>query len=42
MGFFDLVNIRAINTKLDNLMPVLRAKLNRLEKYNEINVVSRN
>lgn len=33
MGFFDLVNIRAINGKLNDLMPVVEANLSRLSKY---------
>lgn len=37
MGFFDLVNIRAINGKLDDLMPVVEANLSRLNKYFENN-----
>jgi len=37
MGFFDLVNIRAINGKLNDLMPVVEANLSRLSKYYENN-----
>ena len=37
MGFFDLVNIRAINGKLNDLMPVVEANLSRLNKYYENN-----
>lgn len=37
MGFFDLVNIRAINGKLNDLMPVVEANLSRLHKYYENN-----
>ncbi len=33
MGFFDLVNIRSINGKLDDLMPVVEANLSRLTTY---------
>ena len=33
MGFFDLVNIRAINGKLNDLMPVVSANLSRLGSY---------
>lgn len=33
MGFFDLVNIRSINKKLGDLMPVVEANLSRLSKY---------
>ena len=33
MGFFDLVNIRAINKKLGDLMPVVEANLSRLSTY---------
>jgi hypothetical protein len=38
MGFFDLVNIRAINGKLNDLMPVVEANLSRLNKYYENNL----
>jgi hypothetical protein len=37
MGFFDLVNIRAINGKLKDRMPVVEANLLRLNKYYENN-----
>ena len=37
MGFFDLVNIRAINGKLNDLMPVVEANLSRLYRYYENN-----
>lgn len=33
MGFFDLVNIRAINGKLNDLMPVVEANLSRFTTY---------
>jgi hypothetical protein len=33
MGFFDLVNIRAMNKKLGDLMPVVEANLSRLSTY---------
>lgn len=33
MGFFDLVNIRSINKKLGDLMPVVEANLSRLSTY---------
>lgn len=33
MGFFDLVNIRAINGRLNDLMPVVEANLSRLDTY---------
>lgn len=33
MGFFDLVNIRAMNGKLNDLMPVVKANLTRLDTY---------
>lgn len=33
MGFFDLVNIRAINGKLNDLMPVVEANLSRLSSH---------
>ncbi|MDA3882172.1 MAG: hypothetical protein PF481_02705 [Bacteroidales bacterium] len=37
MGFFDLVNIRAINGKLKDIMPVVEANLSRLHKYYDDN-----
>jgi len=37
MGFFDLVNIRAINGKLNELMPVVEANLSRLSTYYSTN-----
>ncbi|MGE0021610.1 MAG: hypothetical protein AB7S72_18205 [Draconibacterium sp.] len=37
MGFFDLVNIRAINTKLKELMPVVDANMSRMESYYKSN-----
>lgn len=33
MGFFDLINIRAINRQLDDLMPVVEANLSRMTTY---------
>lgn len=33
MGFLDLVNIRSINKKLGDLMPVVEANLSRLSTY---------
>lgn len=33
MGFLDLVNIRAINGKLNDLMPVVEANLSRMNTY---------
>ena len=33
MGFFDLVNIRSINGKLNDLMPVVEANLSRISVY---------
>jgi hypothetical protein len=33
MGFFDLVNVRSINKKLGDLMPVVEANLSRLTTY---------